>query len=610
MVRRALLLATLIFTIVCLTLVATGGFVTTVFSLRVSARSALPTAIAATVAGLLWLASAWRSNAVATDLAAIEQWIVLRASIIAFSIAAMASAAAVRFGTFSAGGSDASGYLSQAEMLSRGVITRVEPLAMIADWPDAAATLAPLGWRAAAGEVQVPTYAVGLPLLMTPPHTLGGALAACLVVSAGAALVVWFGARLAMILAGGAAGLLAAVWIATMPIELYESIQPMSDVPVTAAWLATWLAVASVAGRRSPVDSTNRVKAGVVAGDRRLSTVDGSYAAFAGLTTAVAVLIRPNLAPLSAIPFIYMLVVSRGEGAATRLRKAIAFAIPVAIAGVLVAYLQRRYFGSALRSGYGSASEIYSLSNLAPNAALYSRWLMDTHGPWLLAAVFAVFAPADRVIRWMLAFAVLVCGAYLLYSQFEAWPYLRFLLPAMTIAAIAASIAFARAIARLPVVVRVPMLLLVVFALATWQIGRARELDVFRFAARQSRALLAGRYLDAAIPPRGAVLITGEQSGAMRYYTGQPIVRWDFLSPAALPRVVQRVGDSGHELWFVLDDWEAGEFRDKFRGVADAAGLDWPPLVEAGSEARILAWRVRDRAPFIAGAHAVTDRLR
>jgi hypothetical protein len=210
----------------------------------------------------------------------------------------------------------------------------------------------------------------------------------------------------------------------------------------------------------------------------------------------------------------------------------------------------------------------------------------------------------------MLAFAALVCGAYLFYSQFEAWPYLRFLLPAMTIAAIAASVAFAKIIGRLPVTARVPALLLAVFALATWQIATARELDVFRFAARQSRALLAGRYLDAVIPPRGTVLVTGEQSGAMRYYTGQPIVRWDFLSPAALPRVVQRAGDTGRELWIVLDDWEAGGFRDKFRGVADAAGLDWPPLVEAGGEPRTLAWRLRDRAPFVAGARVVTDRLR
>jgi hypothetical protein len=610
LVRRALLIATLLFTTICLTLVATGGFVTTILGIRVSARSALPTAVAATVAGLLWLVSGWRSNVVAKDLAGIEQWIDRRASMIVFSTATIAAATAIRFGTFSAGGSDASGYLSQAEMLSRGAITRVEPLAIIADWPDAAATLAPLGWRAAAGEVQVPTYAAGLPLLMTVPHALGGALAACLVVSIAAALVVWLSARIAMLFADGAAGLLAAVWIASMPIELYESIQPMSDVPVTAAWLATWLAVALVAGRRSPVAIHDREKARVADRDRRVWNVDRRQALLAGIAAAVAVLIRPNLAPLAAIPFTYVLVVSRGEDPAARLTKAVSFAAPVAFAAVLVAYLQWRYFGSALRSGYGSASEIYSLSNLAPNAALYFHWLVDTHGLWPLAAVFAVLAPADRVIRWMLAFAAFVCGSYLLYSQFEAWPYLRFLLPAMTIAAIATSIAFAKVISRLPVVARVPMLLLVVLSLATWQIARARELDVFRFAGRQSRALLAGRYLDAVIPPRGVVLVTGEQSGAMRYYTGQPIVRWDFLSPDALPRVVERVGDSGHELWIVLDDWETGEFRDKFRGVADAAGLDWPPLVEAGNEVRMLAWRTRDRAPFLAGARIVTDRVR
>ena len=40
-------------------------------------------------------------------------------------------------------------------------LSRVEPLARVADWFDGAATLAPLGWRAAADGRQVPTYAVG-----------------------------------------------------------------------------------------------------------------------------------------------------------------------------------------------------------------------------------------------------------------------------------------------------------------------------------------------------------------------------------------------------------------------------------------------------------------
>jgi hypothetical protein len=156
----------------------------------------------------------------------------------------------------------------------------------------------------------------------------------------------------------------------------------------------------------------------------------------------------------------------------------------------------------------------------------------------------------------------------------------------------------------------VPLLAAVVLALATWQIASARELAVFRFATRQSRAMLAGRYLESVVSPRGAVLITGEQSGAMRYYTQQSIVRWDFLSRDALGRVLERLQGTGREAWIVLDDWETGEFRDKFRGVADAAGLDWPPLVDAGVEARTQGWRLRDRAPFLAGGRITTDRLR
>jgi hypothetical protein len=40
------------------------------------------------------------------------------------------------------------------------------------------------------------------------------------------------------------------------------------------------------------------------------------------------------------------------------------------------------------------------------------------------------------------------------------------------------------------------------------------------------------------------------------------------------------------------------------------AALDWPPALDVGTDARLQAWRVRDRANFMNGARIVTDRLR
>jgi hypothetical protein len=120
--------------------------------------------------------------------------------------------------------------------------------------------------------------------------------------------------------------------------------------------------------------------------------------------------------------------------------------------------------------------------------------------------------------------------------------------------------------------------------------------------------VLAGEYLAAAVAAN-AVLISGEQSGAMRYYTGRSIVRWDFLEAETLPQVEARLVNAGHDVWIVLDDWEVGLYREKFRSTAHA-GLDWPPVVDAGVDGRIQAWRLRDRAAFLAGRRLRTDRLR
>ena len=316
---------------------------------------------------------------------------------------------------------------------------------------------------------------------------------------------------------------------------------------------------------------------------------------------AIALMIRPNLAPLAAIPFLFLMM--RGAWVAVA-----SFATFIAASGVVVAYLQWLYFGSPLRSGYGSASEIYSLATVVPNARLYLAWLLDTHGPWLLFAPLALFVTRNGLLRWMLVFAALVLAAYFIYSIFEHWSYLRFLLPAMAIAAIAVSVLVVTMTRRLPRTAQAPVLIAIALALASWQVSTARELGVFRFASRQSRATLAGRYLESALPPH-AVVIAGEQSGAVRYYSSRTIVRWDLLRPADLPLVTNELTAADYELWIALDDFEVPLYREKFR-QSIAAALDWPPRLEAGVESRTFAWRLRDRAEFMNDARIPTDRLR
>ena len=64
---------------------------------------------------------------------------------------------------------------------------------------------------------------------MTIPHWAGGTVAAASVVAVSAAIAVWSTALIAGLLSGAAA-IVAAVSLATLPVFMYQSVQPMSDV--------------------------------------------------------------------------------------------------------------------------------------------------------------------------------------------------------------------------------------------------------------------------------------------------------------------------------------------------------------------------------------------
>jgi hypothetical protein len=424
----------------------------------------------------------------------------------------------------------------------------------------------PLGWRPAVPAFQAPTYPPGLPLLMAVPHAMAGIDGATAVVVASAAIAVWATG----LLAGGTAGIIAAVLLAFGPAFLYQSIQPMSDVPVTAAWTSCFL---------------------LLVNDR---TRGASPQAWAGVACALAVLIRPNLAPLALVP----LLVARNRAA---------FALPVAVAGVFLAFVQNAWYGSPLRSGYGTAEELFALANVVPNLERYAQWLIATAPMLALAPLGLVRIRREWRALAMAAFAVLVIAAYLVYAVFDHWSYLRFLLPALAVCAVLSGIELAAWIERVPVAVRAPLLVVLLAGIGAHGLWVSRSLDAFKLHAQLSRVAQVAGYLNQSAPAT-AVIVSGEQSGAMRYYTGRSILRWEAATPELLSAALGVLDRVGQPVYVALDAWEEGPFRSKFHGVA-AVALDWPPAVEAGTTHRTKLWRLSDRARFLSGDRVETLRL-
>jgi len=539
-------------------LAVSGGFRTTVGGFRVSVRSPLATSIAALVAGAWWWYLARRARSVAADLEHAWQWTERHSSRSIGAVALAAAFIAATFATRSAAGADASGYLSEAEFLSKGAAFHYVHMFPYSEhtW-----LTTPLGWIPRSSDVQTPSYPPGLPLLMAIPHKLAGINGATAVVIASAAIAVWASGMIA----GGAAGLIAALLLALSPVFLYQSIQPMSDVPVTAAWMVCFLMLT-----RSP----------------------SPFAA--GVACAVAVLIRPNLAPLALVP-LYMA------------NRKLVFAAPVALAGAFLAFTQWLWYGSPLQSGYGSAGDLFSFSNIGPNAVRYFSWLIATAPVLLLAPFGFARLKADARSRALAAFAALVIAAYLAYGVFDHWSYLRFLLPAMAVFALFAAVGLDAWIRRSPMSWRAPMLVALALAVTAHGLFVARSRETFKLADQLRRVEQVADFVRENVP-EGAVILSGEQSGSMRYYTGRAILRWEAATPETLSWAIATLEDGGRPVYIVLDAWENEPFRQKLGTLPDVA-LDWPAVLEAGTSHRTRLWRVGDRARFLNGEHLSTIRL-
>ena len=483
-------------------------------------------------------------------------------------IAVVIVALAVRFGTYTAGGSDAYGYVSQAHRLLEGSLRTSEPLATSAPWPDATWTLSPLGYRPGPqnGTI-VPTYAAGLPMLMAAALMVAGPCGPYYVgpVCAGALVFLTFllGRRL---LLSPAIALLGACLVAASPAFLSQVVLPMSDIPA-AAFLAGGVLLAMSERRAAPL--------------------------LAGLLTGCAVIIRPNLVvaglPVAAIAACGGVASAVAPAAGsrrvdwTRLAWFVAGAVPGV---VVVATVNVRLHGAPWASGYGQLGELYSLANVAPNLTRYAQWLVDTNTPAVLIGLAGlVVAPwtLDRLrSNGLLATAIVlavvaVAGQYLLYATFEEWTYLRFLLPVWPVLMISTAGTTFWILSRV-LSARIALALTLVAGVGVSAVtsATAGRLGVFRAREFERRYADVARFAADALPAN-AVFITLQHSGSLRFYARRPTLRFDLLDPLWLDRAIDHLRRAGHHPFILLEDWEVGPFRQRFSSANAAGRLDWCP---------------------------------
>jgi hypothetical protein len=466
--------------------------------------------------------------------------------------------------TGTAGGADSYGYVSQADLWLTGDLVTRQPWVEEAPWVSRRWDFSPLGYRPVDhGDpwAIVPLYAPGLSLVMAAFKYTAGHCAMFIVVPLAGAVLVWMTYLIGRGLATSGVGLVGAWLVATSPAFLFMLMWPMTDVPVAAAWaVAFYFLFGRTAGT----------------------------AAMAGIASALAVLIRPNLVFLAVVLGLpYALRMWRGDHVARRqaaVHGAI-FAAASASAGIFIALLHTYLYGSPFASGYAGLEGMFGRENVLPNFRNYLGWLVETQTPIALVGLAALVLPtrrlwpgaSDRSIFAVVGlFLVGLWAMYCAYLVFNDWWYLRFLLsmwPFMMVGIGAVAMAIARSVPRAAALAVIGA----VIGFGAYEFRVAILRGAFSIWQDEVRYVSVARLVRTATEPN-SVIVCIQHSGSVRYYGERITLRFDGMDQG-LDRAVDWLASRGIHAYLLVEDWEVPKLEQRFPGERVLEVLKTPPIL-------------------------------
>ena len=448
-----------------------------------------------------------------------------------------------RFLVQTIGGADSYGYVSASQLIARGALIDQGAIAEWLSSPNRLAIASPLGWAPSPdGGGIVPTYPLGLPLLMALFSAITGANAVFFVAPATAAITLVLVHRLARAWYDAETALLATALVAWNPLLIAYAKQPMSDVPAT-MWIVLAMSLAIRSTARSAFGS--------------------------GLAAGAAVITRPALLPAAAAA---ALAAHRGDTA--RKRAALA-AGGLAIGLVTQIVMQNHLFGSPFATGYGDASALFSFAHVITNLGIFAKRGWMVVGPlWILGLIIGLFAARPEPRSKPAIIFVAVTLPYLFYLPFDHWETLRFLLPGivpLTVTVADGLIHFAR-MPRSRVAAAVILCAFTAIAVAQSELLLRRS-SVWEVASLEARYPLAGEWIHVNTPANSIVL-ANQHSGSLRWYGQRQTLRWDLIAPEELSTTVGELESHGATVYVALEGAEIEMFDSKFANVIRELTVD------------------------------------
>ncbi len=470
----------------------------------------------------------------------------------------------VRYASYAVGGSDSSGYARIAQSLLKGSL--VQPVAELDKLGVPVGVIhcfVPLGYDLGPRPgTMTPFYPVGLPLHIAAAALIAGWNYGPFLVSPSAALlslilIYLVGLELGLSRGFAIAG---AMILAANPTFLFMALSPMSDVAAT-----LWSLVAIWASLRS-------------------SKRDG-WAALAGAAFGMAFLVRP-VSLLLLIPLLFSLRLKP--------KTILCFVLGgLPLAAIFFAYNFTAY-GHPLRTGYAliGLHTALTTAGFGVRFSHYAYWLAMTLSPLVLLGWLGV--AANWRVHWRVrALLIAWFGAFLIfyacYDVYEAWWYTRFLLPAYP-AIILGALLTARDVvdvlkARIAKHYRAAFGAAASIILLAAPLGfeqrHIRRFNVTGIGVEESVIPASCRWADQTLPTE-ALVLSMQMSGALKFYTQRPIVRWDLAAPPEWQLLKDRAVERGYKWYALLLPFEVEEAQKRLTGK-------W---VQIGTFRTLSLWRI------------------
>ncbi|NOT63272.1 MAG: YfhO family protein, partial [Acidobacteria bacterium] len=475
----------------------------------------------------------------------------------------------VRNAVYSVGGSDSTGYANLARALVSWDFSYTPELFKSLGLSQSYLNnFRPLGYVPTRQPgILAPFYSVGYSLHMAAGAILlgwknGPFIINPLLAVFGIVLIYLLGMELGLSRIWAATG---ALLLSCHAVYLTYALHPMSDLPT-----AVWTLAAIWAALRTNRDEGSHLVA---------------YALLAGASLGMVVLVRP-MGIVLCLPVII--------GLRANLRTWLFFllgGLPLAL--FLFAFNYTAY-GGPLTTGYSleGIGEGLKLSYIPPRFLDYLYWLAVSMSPLpLLGWLVFLFTPQAALRhRWLIAsWFVGLFLFYCCYLIYEGWFYLRFLLPAIPALILGFLLTMQRMQAwweqRLPTVASrrlirgsATLLCLIVWGV---EIKMVMEHGVLGAQAEQYVNLRSVRWAHQKLPSN-AVIISHEMSGALRFYTNRPILRWDHTFPQQWPMLTQQLTEKGWRFYALLMPHEVKDAQERLAGK-------W---IDMGAYQHIRLWQV------------------